>query len=162
MYTSHVGSRIISIFMPNAHSDDKQQHQAHDMIFGMIIGLVLGILAFRSAYASVFNFRYNHIPLPPFATKTQFSHSTHGHRDLHAILGEKGVIDDDELVVWSWWKQSGATNEEKQKELAWLRSIRSARVTGQELASKVEPRIPTYSHSHIPHQKAVVSSNLED
>jgi len=88
------------------------QHQANDMIFGMIIGLVLGILAYRSAYASVFDFRYNHIPLPPFATKTQFSHSTHGRRDSNAGLEGKQVIEDDELVVWSWWKQSGATNGE--------------------------------------------------
>jgi hypothetical protein len=53
--------------MANARSDDEQQHQAEDMIFGMIIGLVLGTLAYRSAYASVFDFRYiifrsHHLP----------------------------------------------------------------------------------------------------
>lgn len=104
----------------------------------MIIGLVLGTLAFRSAYAAVFDFRCNHIPLPPFATKTQLSRFPHGRRNEAARLEEKRNVEDDELVVWSWWKQSGATNEEKDKGVARLRSIRSVRVAGLELRSKVK------------------------
>jgi diacylglycerol diphosphate phosphatase/phosphatidate phosphatase len=160
MYTSHVSSRNIGTSMANARSDDEQQHQAEDMIFGMIIGFVLGTLAYRSAYASAFDFRYNHIPLPLFATRTQFSHYTHGRRYVHVRLEQERVIKDDKLVVWSWWKQSGATNEEKEKAKVWLRSIRSARVTGKELGSKAKPIMPAYSHHHS--QEAVVSSDLGD
>jgi diacylglycerol diphosphate phosphatase/phosphatidate phosphatase len=123
------------------HSDGQQQHQAHDLIFGMIIGLVLGMLAYRSAYAAVFDFRYNHIPLPPLAIKTQYSRSETGGREICATLEEGQAAEDDELVFWSWWKQSGSKIEEKEKEIAWLRSIRSLQVTGRELDSKAKPRM---------------------
>jgi hypothetical protein len=103
----------------------------------MIIGLILGMLAYRSAYAAVFDFRCNHVPLPPFATKTQFSRTPHDRGDLTAKI-EGQVVEDDELVVWSWWKQSGTKNEEKEKEMAWLRSIGPVRLTGRELGSKAK------------------------
>ncbi len=52
---------------------------------------------------------------------------------------EKQVVEGDELIVWSWWKQSGAKDEEKEKEMAWLRSIKSLQVTGRELGLKAKP-----------------------
>jgi diacylglycerol diphosphate phosphatase/phosphatidate phosphatase len=122
-------------------SDGQQQHQAHDLIFGMLVGLVLGMLAYRSAYTAVFDFRYNHIPLPPFAIKTQFSRSETGCREMYAALEEDQAAEDDELVFWSGWKQSISETEGKEKEIAWLQSFKSLRATGRELDSKAKPRV---------------------
>jgi hypothetical protein len=49
--------------------------------------------------------------------------------------------EDDELVFWTWWKHSGSNIEGKEKEMAWLRSIRSVRVTGRELGLEIKPRM---------------------
>jgi diacylglycerol diphosphate phosphatase/phosphatidate phosphatase len=107
----------------------------------MMIGLVIGTLAYRSAYAAVFDFRYNHIPLPPIAFKTQYSRYETDHQDIKLGSEEPQSAEDDKLVFWSWWKHSGSKIEEKEKEMAWLRSIRSVRVTGRELGSKTKPRM---------------------
>ena len=81
----------------------------------MIMGLFLGMLAFRSAYAAVFDFRYNHIPLLPFAIKAQYPHYDNCCQAPQAILeGEQGG-EDKELVFWSWFKQSGTKIEEKKE-----------------------------------------------
>ena len=116
----------------------------------MIIGLVIGMLTYRSAYAAVFDFRYNHIPLPPFAFKTQYSRAETSCRDLHLGSEEHQSAEDDELVFWSWWKYSGSKIEEKEREMAWLRSIRSVRVTGRELGSKIKPRMRKCSQDAMP------------
>jgi diacylglycerol diphosphate phosphatase/phosphatidate phosphatase len=105
----------------------------------MMIGLVLGILAYRSAYAAVFDFRYNHIPLPPFVTKDQYALYADRHQDTRATLEGDHAVQDE--PYWSWWKQHEANNEEKEEEMAWLRSIRSTRVTGREQESKNETRM---------------------
>lgn len=107
----------------------------------MVIGLVIGMLAYRSAYAAVFDFRYNHIPLPPFAIKTQYSRFGTGCRHKNLESEEYQSAEDDELVFWTWWKHSGSNIEGKEKEMAWLRSIRSVRVTGRELGLKIKPRM---------------------
>ena len=99
----------------------------------MIIGLAIGILAYRSAYAAVFDYRYNHIPLPPFAIRTRFSYNIGAASVANGDLSNTVVGEDDELVVWSWWKQSGYDNLAKDKEASWLKSLRSARVTGKEI-----------------------------
>jgi diacylglycerol diphosphate phosphatase / phosphatidate phosphatase len=140
MYTSYVRTAAPTP-MEYASPNSTQQHQACDLVFGMVIGLALGVLAYRSTYAAVFDFRYNHIPLPPYAFKTQYSRSS---RDCQTVLGklkERQAAGDDELVFWSWWKQSGVNVEGKEKEMAWLRSIRSVRVTGRELGSNIAPKM---------------------
>lgn len=109
-----------------------QQHHAHEIIFGMIIGLILGVLAYRSVYAAAFDFRYNHIPLPPFSLRSRFSYSLKDPYIASGTLQEGGVAEHDRLVVWTWWKQIGAP-EDQERELAWLRSLRSLKITGQEL-----------------------------
>jgi hypothetical protein len=68
----------------------------------MMIGLVIGMLAYRSAYAAVFDFRYNHIPLPPIAFKTQYSRFGTGCRDINLESEKHQSAKDDELVFWSW------------------------------------------------------------
>jgi hypothetical protein len=37
-------------------------------------------------------------------------------------------------MMWSWWKQTGIQDKEKEKEIAWLRSIRSVKTTEREMA----------------------------
>jgi diacylglycerol diphosphate phosphatase / phosphatidate phosphatase len=101
-----------------------QQHQAHDLVFGMIIGLVLGTLAYRSAYAAIFDFRYNHVPLPPFAIKVQYLQYPDRRQDKQARLEEEIGADDEELFFRSWWKQFGAKTEEKGVEMPFLQIIK--------------------------------------
>jgi hypothetical protein len=98
----------------------------------MIIGLVLGTLSYRSAYAAIFNFRYNHIPLPPFAIRTQFSYDQDPRFDDNGNFTER-IAEDDHLMMWSWWKHTEIQDKERGKEISWLRSIRSVKTT-EELA----------------------------
>ena len=104
----------------------------------MIIGLVLGTLSYRSAYAAIFDFRYNHIPLPPFTIRTQFSYDQHPRFDDTGNLTE-GIAEDDHLMMWSWWKHTGIQDKEREKEISWLRCIRSVKTTERELAHIFEP-----------------------
>jgi hypothetical protein len=104
----------------------------------MIIGLVLGTLSYRSAYAAIFDFRYNHIPLPPFAIRTQFSYDQDPRFDDTGKFTER-MAEDDHLMMWSWWKHTEIQNKERGKEISWLRSIRSVETTERELAHIFEP-----------------------
>jgi diacylglycerol diphosphate phosphatase / phosphatidate phosphatase len=104
----------------------------------MIIGLVLGTLSYRAAYAAIFDFRYNHIPLPPFTIRTQFSYDQHPRFDDTGNLTE-GIAEDDHLMMWSWWKHTGIQDKEREKERSWLRCIRSVKTTERELAHIFEP-----------------------
>jgi diacylglycerol diphosphate phosphatase/phosphatidate phosphatase len=104
----------------------------------MIIGLVLGTLSYRAAYAAIFDFRYNHIPLPPFTIRTQFSYDQHPRFDDTGNLTEV-IAEDDHLMMWSWWKHTGIQDKEREKEISWLRCIRSVKTTERELAHIFEP-----------------------
>jgi hypothetical protein len=104
----------------------------------MIIGLVLGTLSYRLAYAAIFDFRYNHIPLPPFAIRTQFSYGQDPRFDDIGNFTE-GIAEDDYLMMWKWWKHTGIQDKEREKEISWLRSIRSVRTTEREMAHIFEP-----------------------
>jgi len=41
-----------------------QNHHAHDILLSTLIGVIVALLAYRSHYASIFNYRTNHIYLP--------------------------------------------------------------------------------------------------
>jgi diacylglycerol diphosphate phosphatase/phosphatidate phosphatase len=110
-----------------------QQHHVLDIVFGMIIGLSLGIAAYRSSYAAIFDFRYNHIPLPPFAARIRFSYNREPINEQEQIEGPQPEVD--QLVVWSWWTQSGPREAEREREVLWFRNIRNASATGSELRS---------------------------
>jgi len=98
----------------------------------MLLGILVALLVYRSAYAAVFDFHYNHIPLPPFGARTRFTYSLNSpHLSTKTVNLDS---EDDRLVVWNWWKQSGIGDEDESKELSWLRSIRSVEATGQEMA----------------------------
>jgi hypothetical protein len=47
-------------------------HHSGDIIFGIIIGLIAGSLAYHSSYASLFDFRHNHIPFMPGPARMRF------------------------------------------------------------------------------------------
>jgi diacylglycerol diphosphate phosphatase/phosphatidate phosphatase len=108
-------------------------HHTHDIIFGMLIGAIFGGLAFRTSYASMFDFRYNHIPLPPFGAKTRFLYTE------DSVLGEISLrirkSECDKLVVWKWWRLHGSRRIEQEKEMVWLQSMMSWRATGQNLSN---------------------------
>ncbi len=103
----------------------------------MIIGLVFGALAYRSAYAAVFDFRYNHIPLPPFGAKTQFLYTIDPPQLATGSLRERSA-EDDHLVVWNWWKFSRFKDEERDRRLSWLRGIRGTGISGAEVSPKIK------------------------
>ncbi|KAL3425821.1 pap2 superfamily protein [Phlyctema vagabunda] len=95
------------------------QHHAHDIIFGIILGLLMGTLSFRSSYAAILDFRYNHIPLPPMSTRTRLSYKPQTSDEVAvAYLQNTG-----HLQVWDWWKASDrSTNYHKQT--LWLQHTR--------------------------------------
>ena len=131
--------------LENARSNTIQQHHAYDLIFGMIIGIVLGTLAYRSAYAAVFDFRHNHIPLPPSAIKAHYSHCVGCRKGKQARFeGDQGA-EDDALDFWSWWKHTCMKIEEKKGDMTWLQSIKSVQVTGRDLESETNSRLRKYS-----------------
>lgn len=89
----------------------------------MVIGIAVGILGYRSAYAAVVDFRYNHIPLPPFGARSQFAYGkdTHMASDIGSPGGDSSG--DEHPVMWSWWTRSGATIQEQGRRLSWQKSM---------------------------------------
>ena len=107
----------------------------------MLIGLVVGMLAYRSSYAAVFNFRYNHIPLLPYAVKTQQWRYTKCHYETDVKIYGHQATEGDEAGFRDWRKMSEAKTEEREEGLAWLKSIKSMRRAGPELESETTPRM---------------------
>ena len=69
----------------------------------MIIGISIGLLSYRSSFAAILDFRYNHIPLPLFATNAQFEYTS------EARMGSQHMqhyMAAHRLVLWDWWNQS--------------------------------------------------------
>lgn len=95
----------------------------------MLIGLVFGVLGYRSAYAAVFDFRYNHIPLPPFGARIRFSYAidTPRHRRTNfSRLAEGDTIIEEHSVMWSWWTNPGENTQDQERGLSWLRNVKCA------------------------------------
>jgi hypothetical protein len=107
-----------------------KHHHPGDIIFGATIGLIAGSLAYRSSYASLFDFRYNHIPLPPGSVQMRFSYSSSYDLDGSNIT-ETGLEFADNLVILDWW---GATRlHAHRSDRRWVRSLISLKATGEEM-----------------------------
>lgn len=118
----------------------------------MALGLVIGTISYRSVYAAVFDSRYNHIPLPPFAAKTRFLYRKDEKKRLVDRSDEHEEQEVDRLVVWSWWKL-GPNEQNRVKEEFWLQNIRTTRATGCENGFKLEPTLPQNEHDIIPWER---------
>jgi len=86
----------------------------------MLIGLFFGALGYRSAYAAVFDFRYNHIPLPPFGSRTRFTYTINASTSDTTVgeainLGEGGTVGSEHLVMWRWWAKPGTKVQDRQR-----------------------------------------------
>jgi len=105
----------------------KQHHHSKDVICGTMLGLLFGSLAYRSSYASLFDFRFNHIPLPPQTLQTRFSYK--------AGEGIEGWVENtDSLVLWNWWKLLGAKRREEDRKPAALNTLQAAAAIGKIVA----------------------------
>jgi hypothetical protein len=137
----------------------------------MALGSFFGILAYRSAYASILDSRYNHIPLPPFATKTRLSYSAGDSVRCTHLLEGRHLEGADKMVVWSWWKQSVPSDLDTVKEILWLQSLWRLKLvgtssgTGKELYSII-PRCKTSSfgcqRNGTTIQRQVQNANVSD
>ncbi|KAH9213380.1 phosphatidic acid phosphatase type 2/haloperoxidase [Leptodontidium sp. 2 PMI_412] len=114
------------------------QHHAYEVVIGMVIGIVVGTLGYRSAYAAAFDFRYNHIPLPPFGARTRFIYGINSD-DVHATSITGGYISVEEHpMMWSWWTRSGASTQEQDRENSWLKSMGC---TGESELENMPPKL---------------------
>ncbi|PBP18364.1 phosphatidic acid phosphatase beta [Diplocarpon rosae] len=95
------------------------QHHAHEIVIGMLIGLVLGVLGYRSAYAAIFDSRYNHIPLPPFGARLRLKNVA----NVSTFEAQGQAAEAYQPVMWHWWMQSETTNQDRETRLSWLRSM---------------------------------------
>lgn len=85
----------------------------------MAIGVFCGTLAYRSSYASIFDFRFNHIPLPLAIGRMQFSYYTQVPSQVD--VASESTTYSNKLVVWSWWGRIPLGVENTN--LKWLRSV---------------------------------------
>jgi hypothetical protein len=123
----------------------------------------MGTLSYRTSYAAILDFRYNHIPLPPFGSKIRFSYR------LGAQPGEDGMTEvkteEDNMLVWKWWgkwKHPRSYAWDTGKEVLWLRSLRSVCLgvtSGDERRERKaqSPILPTWnptSHARTDEQEA--------
>ena len=157
MYITHVSGSVPSN-LNFCSSDFEQQHHMSDIYAGTVIGLTIGVIAFRSVYAAVFDHRYNHIPLPPFAAKTRFLYLKDGTTrptDKSEELEEEA----DKLVVWNWWK-SGLNEQNREKEVFWLRNIRTIQATGCESSFQSEPILPQNERDITTRERAAARHNI--
>lgn len=129
-----------------------------DLYCGMVLGLVIGTVSYRSVYAAVFDSRYNHIPLPPFAAKTRFLYFKDGRQNLADVPDEYETQEVDKLVVWSWWKLE-PNEQDRVKESFWLKNIRSTKATGCENGFNGERTLPRNQHDIIPWGRVSARAN---
>ncbi|KAK0108432.1 hypothetical protein ONS95_003236 [Cadophora gregata] len=104
------------------------QHHAYEVVFGAVIGIVVGALGYRSSYAAVFDFRYNHIPLPPFGARVRFEYDidTPSFKSASAAGGD--ISEERHPVMWSWWAKSGI--REQERALSWQKIMGCTRKSG--------------------------------
>jgi hypothetical protein len=130
-----------------------------DLYAGMVIGLVIGTIAYRSHYAAIFDTRFNHIPLPPFAAKTRLSYLKKG---VRGHIGDTGYHDKEEidkLVVWSWW-EAEPSEQNRVKEEFWLQNIRTMQGAGGENGIKSETTLPQNEQDVITREGVEARYNL--
>lgn len=72
----------------------------------MIIGLFCGVLVYRTSYAAILNFYFNHIPLPPFALHQRFSYHLSTYSDRSSESLETSVEYASRLIIFRWWGQA--------------------------------------------------------
>jgi hypothetical protein len=123
-----------------------------DIYAGALLGTAIGTISYRSVFAAVFDPRYNHIPLPLFAAKTQFSYFRRERQSRIDVSDEHEEID--KLVVWGWWK-SRPSEEGRVKERFWLQNIHHTRATGCERAFELKPT-PTQNEQRVVAREPVV------
>ncbi|KAI9055587.1 hypothetical protein LZ554_000533 [Drepanopeziza brunnea f. sp. 'monogermtubi'] len=120
------------------------QHHAYEIFIGMLIGLILGVLGYRSAYAAVFDYRYNHIPLPPFGARTRFTYTPDAQNIK--VLGHN--TDAEHLVMWDWWSKSEVTVQDQERGLSWLRNMGCLVETGEDTHMLVKLRLQKEAKVH--------------
>ncbi|KAJ5054335.1 uncharacterized protein L3040_000611 [Drepanopeziza brunnea f. sp. 'multigermtubi'] len=114
------------------------QHHAYEIVISMLIGLMLGVLGYRSAYAAVFDYRYNnHIPFPPFGSRTRFTYTPDA--QTIEVLGHN--TDAEHLAMWDWWSKSEVTGQDQERGLSWLRNMGFLVETGEDTHMIVKLRL---------------------
>ena len=106
----------------------------------MVIGIVVGALGYRSSYAAVFDFRYNHIPLPPFGARTRFEYGADAPsaRSINTAGGDSS--EEIHPVMWSWWTKSGAGVLEQERTFSWQKIMGCV---GESRLESMTSRLPT-------------------
>lgn len=89
----------------------------------MAIGIVVGALGYRSSYAAVFDFRYNHIPLPPFGARMRFGYGLEAPLVRFKTVACGDISDQAHPVMWSWWTKSGAGVLEQERASSWQKIV---------------------------------------
>ncbi|EKD21354.1 phosphatidic acid phosphatase beta [Drepanopeziza brunnea f. sp. 'multigermtubi' MB_m1] len=113
-------------------------HHAYEIVISMLIGLMLGVLGYRSAYAAVFDYRYNnHIPFPPFGSRTRFTYTPDA--QTIEVLGHN--TDAEHLAMWDWWSKSEVTGQDQERGLSWLRNMGFLVETGEDTHMIVKLRL---------------------
>ena len=69
-----------------------RNHHVHDILLSIPWGVLVALLAYRSHYASLFNYRTNHLPLPWSGSR----------RSLHATIPEPETEHGDNLAAVTW------------------------------------------------------------
>lgn len=69
-----------------------RNHHIHDILFSIPWGILVAFLAYRSHYASIFNYRTNHLPLPWSGTL----------RSLRPTIPAQGTEHGDNLAAVAW------------------------------------------------------------
>lgn len=69
-----------------------RNHHMHDILLSIPLGVLVALLAYRSHYASLFDYRTNHLPLPWSASR----------RSLHPETPAPGTTKGDNLAAVTW------------------------------------------------------------
>lgn len=84
-----------------------QNHHRHDILLSIPIGMIVGFLGYRTQYASVFDYRKNHLPLPWSGSNESLDPklpkpiASNQKEARHQILREKG-----NLAATNWPRKS--------------------------------------------------------
>lgn len=90
-------------------------------MFGVIIGLSLGTLSYRSQYAAVLDFRYNHVPLPPRTLHSSISYNEGFSRNSVESIAQAVPTKDVDISVYSRFDEVNQTT-------SWRQSVSSVKL----------------------------------
>jgi len=109
-YAPILGAVLISCSLTINH-----YHHWYDILAGSIIGIMFAFGSYRFQYASIWDYRFNHIPLPRINTEEGFDYHLN-HLQSYLSFSKKGGWINDNILYGAAFDATGTLSNLKSTE----------------------------------------------